>query len=139
MIALLKTWFRRLPVGFAEWAGWLNSVDESLVKSYLRDTERQINRDLANTNVPFANFVKPQACIYLWFCAEVAHKDGFVAVRNSSDPTRTTVVFTIDEWRVFVDGIKNGEFDFCETRTEGLSALQAEPPFDGQVKSVRNS
>lgn len=47
-------------------------------------------------------------------CVEVAVIDGAVKVRNSNDadePQRPTVRFTDDEWRAFVAGVKNGEFD----------------------------
>lgn len=33
-----------------------------------------------------------------------------VLVRSSTDP-HTVVSFTRDEWRVFIDGVKGGEFD----------------------------
>ena len=34
-----------------------------------------------------------------------------VAIRNSSDPHKTTLVFTRDEWSAFIKGVKGGEFD----------------------------
>ncbi|MET4695708.1 DUF397 domain-containing protein [Endozoicomonas lisbonensis] len=34
-----------------------------------------------------------------------------VALRNSSDPNKTTLLFTRSEWSVFIKGVKNGEFD----------------------------
>lgn len=44
-------------------------------------------------------------------CVEVAVLDGGqVAVRDTKDP-RHTLVYTATEWRDFVLGVKNGEFD----------------------------
>jgi hypothetical protein len=45
------------------------------------------------------------------FCVAVAKSDGHVAVRNSADCKKTTVVFTDTEWAASVAGVKNGEFD----------------------------
>jgi hypothetical protein len=45
-------------------------------------------------------------------CVEVARNmPDAVAVRDSKDPEGLRLVFTPDEWRVFVAGIKAGEFD----------------------------
>ena len=41
----------------------------------------------------------------------VAHKDGAIGVRDSKDQGKTTLIFNEDEWRVFVQGVKDGEFD----------------------------
>ena len=44
-------------------------------------------------------------------CVEVARADGGVAVRDSKDPSGPTLKFTEEEWRAFVAGIRDGEFD----------------------------
>ncbi|MBF5000457.1 DUF397 domain-containing protein [Nocardia sp. BSTN01] len=45
-------------------------------------------------------------------CVEVAFLDGgFVGVRDSKDRTRPPLVFTPGEWRAFIGGAKDGEFD----------------------------
>jgi hypothetical protein len=36
--------------------------------------------------------------------------DGIVAVRDSNDPTRSALVFTIGEWAAFTAGVRDGEF-----------------------------
>ena len=53
-------------------------------------------------------FTKSSACDSS-ACVEVGHFDG-VAVRNSKEPD-TYVVFTTEEWRLFLLGAKAGEFD----------------------------
>lgn len=45
------------------------------------------------------------------WCVQVADKPEGVAVRDSKDPSKTTLFFTHDEWKAFVKGVKGGEFD----------------------------
>jgi len=46
-------------------------------------------------------------------CVEVARlADGRVAVRSSDDTATPPAVFSVVEWRAFVAGVKNGEFDY---------------------------
>lgn len=45
-------------------------------------------------------------------CVEVAMlPDGRVAVRDGKDRERPAQVYTAAEWKAFVAGVKNGEFD----------------------------
>jgi Domain of unknown function (DUF397) len=45
-------------------------------------------------------------------CVEVAElPDGGVAVRDSKHPEGSPLLFTLAEWRAFVGGVKDGEFD----------------------------
>ncbi|MEV0347770.1 DUF397 domain-containing protein [Nonomuraea sp. NPDC052129] len=45
-------------------------------------------------------------------CVEVARNlPGVVAVRHSKDPDGAALVFTPGEWRAFIEGSKDGEFD----------------------------
>ena len=44
-------------------------------------------------------------------CVEVAHGDGEVAVRDSKDPNGPMLLFTPLEWRAFLAGVRDGEFD----------------------------
>lgn len=45
--------------------------------------------------------------------AFVDHTDGetYVAMRKSTEPDGTVLVFTMDEWNAFVAGAKDGEYD----------------------------
>jgi hypothetical protein len=43
-------------------------------------------------------------------CLEVAFLDGHVAIRDSKDRRGPVLVFTTAEWQVFVNGVRNGEF-----------------------------
>lgn len=40
-------------------------------------------------------------------CTEVAGFSGVVAVRDSKDASKTTLVFSADEWRRFVQALKD--------------------------------
>jgi hypothetical protein len=44
-------------------------------------------------------------------CLEVAHFDGWVAVRDTEDPTNPPFVVRAFVWECLLDGAKNGEFD----------------------------
>ena len=45
-------------------------------------------------------------------CVETAQlPGGSRAVRDSKDPDGPVLVFTPSEWRAFVEGVKDGEFD----------------------------
>ena len=46
-----------------------------------------------------------------WACVEVAQRKGVVAVRSTTDPQKTIVRFTKEEWDAFLKGVKGGEFD----------------------------
>jgi hypothetical protein len=45
-------------------------------------------------------------------CTEVAYADGAYLVRNSTDPDGPILRFTPDEWAVFAQGVRDGDFDF---------------------------
>jgi hypothetical protein len=44
-------------------------------------------------------------------CVEVAKLPDAIAVRDSKDPASPVLVFTLAEWRAFVEGVHLGEFD----------------------------
>jgi hypothetical protein len=45
-------------------------------------------------------------------CVEVASlADGEIGVRDSKDAEGAVLRFTSDEWRAFLGGVRNGEFD----------------------------
>ena len=44
-------------------------------------------------------------------CVEVAMVDEAIAVRDSKDRSGPVLVFTSAEWKAFVAGTKDGEFD----------------------------
>jgi hypothetical protein len=50
-------------------------------------------------------------------CAEVAEADGLVLIRDSKDPDGPRLSFISGEWRAFLDGIRNGEFDHLAARS----------------------
>ncbi len=45
-------------------------------------------------------------------CVEVADNlPGFVAVRDSKNPTGPALTFTPDEWQTFLQQVRSGKFD----------------------------
>jgi predicted secreted Zn-dependent protease len=55
------------------------------------------------------NWVRSSRCHTSSCCVEVARNKGHVLVRQSDQPD-TVVSFTEDEWRVFLAGVRDGEF-----------------------------
>ena len=47
-------------------------------------------------------------------CVEVAFADRRIAVRDSKDRKGPVLVFTPREWKAFVGGVRDGEFDIPE-------------------------
>ncbi|MCX4658553.1 DUF397 domain-containing protein [Streptomyces sp. SID4919] len=46
-------------------------------------------------------------------CVEVARlADGGAAVRNSRDPRGPALIYTAEEMTAFIQGVKDGDFDF---------------------------
>jgi hypothetical protein len=44
-------------------------------------------------------------------CVEIAFVDGTVRVRHSRDPLGAVLSFSYSEWRAFLAGARDGEFD----------------------------
>ena len=44
-------------------------------------------------------------------CVAVKIDDDSVQVRDIKDPTGPTLTFTLQEWRAFIEFVKNGEFE----------------------------
>lgn len=58
------------------------------------------------------NWVKSSLSFSNGNCVEVAGlANGGIGVRNSRDPEGGMLRFTPDEWRAFLGGARNGEFD----------------------------
>lgn len=44
-------------------------------------------------------------------CIEIAGATGSVAIRDSKNPGGPVLLFSSDEWRAFLTGAKEGDFD----------------------------
>ena len=44
-------------------------------------------------------------------CVEVRDQGDTITVRDTKNPTGPMLTFTPNEWRAFIDGAKDGEFD----------------------------
>lgn len=58
------------------------------------------------------DFQKSSFCNFDPVCVEVARKNGIVAVRSSRNKNQSPIIFDEAEWRAFIAGVKNGEFEF---------------------------
>jgi len=56
-------------------------------------------------------FKKSSHSRIITFCVAVALKPEGVALRDTKDNTKHTLFFTHGEWKAFVKGVKDGEFD----------------------------
>jgi hypothetical protein len=56
-------------------------------------------------------WIKAQASSFNGQCVEMASTAGKVAMRDSKDPNGPILVYTHAEFRAFLDGARNGEFD----------------------------
>jgi hypothetical protein len=66
--------------------------------------ERSFEADLA--------WIKSSLSLAQGSCVEVASlPDGGVGIRDSKDPSGPVLRFTPDEWRAFLGGARDGEFD----------------------------
>jgi hypothetical protein len=57
------------------------------------------------------NWRKAQASVNNGQCVELARTGGLIAIRDSKNPAGPVLRYTPAEWRAFLDGAKNGEFD----------------------------
>jgi Domain of unknown function (DUF397) len=56
-------------------------------------------------------WVKAQASSYQGACVELAAASGNIAMRDSKDPNGPILVYNATEFKAFIDGARNGEFD----------------------------
>jgi len=56
-------------------------------------------------------WLKAQSSTVNGQCVEIAAATGNVAIRDSKDPDGPILVYTPAEFRAFLDGARNGEFD----------------------------
>jgi hypothetical protein len=57
------------------------------------------------------NWRKAQLSVDNGQCVELARTGGMIAIRDSKHPAGPVLHYTPAEWRAFLDGAKNGEFD----------------------------
>jgi hypothetical protein len=57
------------------------------------------------------SWLKAQRSTYNGQCVEIASTFGKIAIRDSKDPEGHILVYTSDEFKAFLEGARNGEFD----------------------------
>lgn len=56
-------------------------------------------------------WLKAQSSSHNGQCVEIASTVGKIAIRDSKDPDGPILVYTPAEFKAFLDGARNGEFD----------------------------
>jgi hypothetical protein len=80
-------------------------------------TWRKSSLSFSNGNCVEIVWQKASSNINDGHCLELGELEGLVLVRNSRFPDQVLPGFTADEWRAFLAGVHNGEFDhFGATR-----------------------
>ena len=44
-------------------------------------------------------------------CVSIKIENDRVQIRDTKDPSKTTLSYSYDEWKSFIAGVKHGEFD----------------------------
>lgn len=68
-------------------------------------------KELRKIKFKDGDFRKASGTLMRRICVMVAHKDRAIAVRDSKDASKKTLIFNEKEWNVFIKGVKAGEFD----------------------------
>jgi hypothetical protein len=56
-------------------------------------------------------WLKAQSSTHNGACVEIASAAGKIAIRDSKDPDGSILVYTPTEFKAFLNGARNGEFD----------------------------
>jgi hypothetical protein len=59
----------------------------------------------------FTSMTTKRKGIWGFFCVSVKISDDKVQVRDTKDPSKTTLTFNRGEWLAFLKGVRAGEFD----------------------------
>ena len=62
-------------------------------------------------DIPNSSFKTARSCTVNPICVAVAITPSVVAVRDTKDAGKVTLLFTPNEWEAFTKGVKAGEFD----------------------------
>lgn len=66
---------------------------------------------MSTTNIPATAWRKSTYSNGQAECVEVAVQPACVVVRDSKDRTGPVLVFSAEEWRAFIAGTRNGQFN----------------------------
>ena len=75
----------------------------------MKNSNRKFSFSVDDSDFKKSSYTNPGGIINR--CVSVAIRPEGIAVRNSNDETKNTVFFTNDEWKAFVSGVKNNEFN----------------------------
>jgi hypothetical protein len=74
--------------------------------------DNAVTSGLQTTPTSVPSWIKSSLSFSNGNCVEVADlTPGIIGVRDSKDPEGAVLRFTPGEWKAFVGGVRNGEFD----------------------------
>ena len=80
---------------------------------------------LTDEEIAGLSWVKAQFSSINGACIEIASTPGKIAIRDSKDPGGPILVYTPLEFRAFLDGARNGEFDSLLNLSSRSTGLQS--------------
>jgi Domain of unknown function (DUF397) len=75
------------------------------------ETERAGKISLSDEERTGLAWLKAQSSSHNGQCVEIASAASKIAIRDSKDPDGPILVYTTAEFKAFLDGARNGEFD----------------------------
>ncbi len=90
------------------WLELKNSQRKEVKKMTIQVDDK---KELRKVKFNDSDFRKASGTLMRRICVMVAHKNRAIAVRDSKDVLKKTLIFNEAEWRVFIKGVKAGEFD----------------------------
>jgi hypothetical protein len=75
------------------------------------DAERTGKISLSDEERTGLAWLKAQSSSHNGQCVEIASTANKIAIRDSKDPDGPILVYTSREFKAFLDGARNGEFD----------------------------
>ena len=109
------------------------------------DAPRAARITLSEAELADLTWTKARASTHNGACVEIAATANKIAMRDSKDPDGAILVYTPVEFRAFLDGARNGEFDrFVQLVSTGLfgrrgARIRVRPPAFHQLPTWRLS
>lgn len=72
----------------------------------------KVDKMKSSVEINGKTFIKSTKSPYGKFCVGVCKENDSVLVTNTKENGEQICTFSLDEWRAFIAGVKNNEFDY---------------------------